>query len=163
MPLQTAQEIIALLGLSPHPEGGFYRETYRSSRIGEFVFGERRAASTAIYFLLLAGEPSCFHRIAPDEAWHYYAGAPAMLHLLDPVRGYRQWLLGSDLAVGQRPQWVVEGGCWQAAETTGEWTLIGCTVAPAFQFADFQLADRRFLRESFPDWSDPIDRLTTPR
>ncbi|HWQ88060.1 cupin domain-containing protein [Brevundimonas sp.] len=127
----TAAEIIRLLDLTPHPEGGHYRETFRDPRP---VDG--RAASTAIYFLLSAGERSHWHRVDAVEVWHFHAGAPLALGIEE--QGVLR--LGPDLAAGERPQGVVPAGKWQAAESLGDWTLIGCTVAPGFDFAGFELA-----------------------
>ncbi|MDP7343119.1 MAG: cupin domain-containing protein [Alphaproteobacteria bacterium] len=120
-----AQQIIEILELEPHPEGGYYRETWR----GEAHEGER-GAGTAIYYLLRAGERSHWHRVDAVEVWHYYAGAGKTEHLR----------LGADLAAGECPQAIVPKGAWQSASTCGAWTLVGCTVAPAFDFAGFELA-----------------------
>ncbi|HEX3556587.1 MAG TPA: cupin domain-containing protein [Thermoanaerobaculia bacterium] len=131
----TAEEVVRLLGLAPHPEGGFYRETFRApAPAGE------RGASTAIYYLLPEGAVSAWHRVVDaDEVWHHYAGAPLELTLWDG-RERLGLLLGSDLAAGQRPQGVVPAGVWQTARTLGGWTLVGCTVAPGFVFASFEMA-----------------------
>jgi predicted cupin superfamily sugar epimerase len=134
-PSLTAAEVIARLDLKPHPEGGHYRETFRDA----VVNGGGRAASTAIYFLLARGERSHWHRIDAVEIWHYYAGSALTLHIADDT-GQRTVRLGHDLAAGELPQAVVPAHAWQAAETTGDWTLIGCTVAPGFDFAKFELA-----------------------
>ena len=134
-PSLTAGEVIRLLGLEPHPEGGHYRETFRDARI---VDGGR-AASTAIYFLLARGERSHWHRVDAVEVWHYYAGAPLALRIAD-VGGVTEVRLGADLAAGERPQAVVPAHAWQAAESLGDWTLVGCTVAPGFDFTGFELA-----------------------
>jgi predicted cupin superfamily sugar epimerase len=131
----TAADVIALLDLVPHPEGGHYRETFRDRRLVE---GER-AASTAIYFLLAAGERSRWHRVDAAEVWHWYAGAPLALSVAD-ASGTTLVRLGPDLAAGERPQAVVPAGAWQGAESLGAWTLVGCTVAPGFCFAGFELA-----------------------
>jgi predicted cupin superfamily sugar epimerase len=129
-----AEEVVDLLGLLPHPEGGFYRETFRAP-------GPEggRGASTAIYYLLRSGELSAWHRVDADEVWHHYAGAPLELSLWD---GQKQAALrlGPGLATGERPQAVVPAGAWQSARSLGEWTLVGCTVAPAFQFSGFEMA-----------------------
>jgi predicted cupin superfamily sugar epimerase len=125
----TAAEIIDLLGLDRHPEGGWYRQTF----VDEVAGG--RPHSTLIYFLLEAGDRSHWHRIDSAEVWHWYAGAPLELRLV-PVT----LILGNDLAAGQRPQGVVPRGAWQSAASLGEWTLVGCTVAPGFDFAHFELA-----------------------
>jgi hypothetical protein len=131
---EPAADIIARLDLKPHPEGGHYRETFRDVRTGE----HGRAASTAIYFLLARGERSHWHRVDAVETWHYYAGDPLVLQIHDgPARTIH---LGSDLAAGELPQAIVPARAWQAAESSGDWTLVGCTVAPGFEFAGFELA-----------------------
>jgi uncharacterized protein len=135
--LPTAAEIIARLDLLPHPEGGHYRETFRDPRRD----ADGRAHSTAILFLLARGERSHWHRIDAVEIWHYYAGSPLTLQIADDS-GERSVRLGSDLAAGEVPQAVVPAQAWQAAETTGDWTLVGCTVAPGFDFAKFELAPK---------------------
>jgi uncharacterized protein len=132
----TADDIIALLDLKPHPEGGHYRETFRDSAT---VNG--RAASTAIYFLLKRGERSHWHRVDAVETWHYYAGAPLKLEIADGDRR-ETIVLGADLAKGERPQGVVPMQAWQTAESLGDWTLVGCTVAPGFDFNGFELAPK---------------------
>jgi len=135
----TADEIIARLDLRPHPEGGHYREMFRAPASGR---GASRGASTAIYFLLKAGERSHWHRVDADEVWHHYAGAPLDLSLSDDGRAARHLRLGSDFEIGEEPQAVVPRGVWQAARSLGHWTLVGCTVAPAFAFEGFELAPR---------------------
>jgi uncharacterized protein len=132
----TAAEIIRLLDLKPHPEGGHYRQTFRDARPVDGT----RAASTAIYFLLARGERSHWHRIDCVEVWHFYAGAPLELHIAAGAGGRQRHTLGADLAAGERPQAVVPAQVWQAAQTVGDWTLVGCTVAPGFEFAAFELA-----------------------
>lgn len=127
-----AETVITALGLAPHPEGGFFRETYRDE------------ATTAIYFLLRDAEPSAWHRVRDRvETWHFYAGAPLALEidLEGPGSGaVRRVDLGPDIPAGQRPQAVVPAGAWQSARTLGPWTLVGCTVAPPFTFDAFELA-----------------------
>jgi predicted cupin superfamily sugar epimerase len=133
----TAAEIIARLDLRPHPEGGHYRETFRDPAVDT----GGRAASTAIYFLLARGERSHWHRIDAVEVWHYYAGHALALHIADDA-GRHALRLGPDLAAGEVPQAIVPAQAWQAAESTGDWTLVGCTVAPGFDFATFELAPK---------------------
>jgi predicted cupin superfamily sugar epimerase len=133
-PPLTAGDVIRLLGLEPHPEGGHFREIFRDARMVE-----GRAASTAIYFLLARGERSHWHRVDAVEVWHYYAGAPLALRIAD-ASGVTLIHLGADLDAGERPQAVVPAGLWQAAESLGDWTLVGCTVAPGFDFTGFELA-----------------------
>ena len=133
----TAAGIVAQLGLKPHPEGGHYRETFRDSRTD----ASGRAASTAILFLLARGERSHWHRIDAVEVWHYYAGHPLTLQIADAA-GQRSVSIGPDLAAGKVPQAIVPPQAWQAAESSGDWTLVGCTVAPGFEFSKFELAPK---------------------
>ena len=132
----TAAEIIRTLGLQPHPEGGHFRETWRDPGHD----GSARGAGTAIYFLLQAGERSHWHRVDAAEIWHFHAGSPLILRQSADGAAQTEALLGPDLASGHRPQLIVPPGYWQAAESTGAWTLVGCTVSPAFQFERFELA-----------------------
>ncbi|HWS10550.1 MAG TPA: cupin domain-containing protein [Xanthobacteraceae bacterium] len=131
----TAAAVIRLLDLKPHPEGGHFREMFRDERQ---VDGEH-AASTAIYFLLARGERSHWHRIDAVEMWHWYAGAPLELEIAQGEGRNERVTLGNDLASGQRPQAVVPAHAWQAAQSLGDWTLCGCTVAPGFDFSGFEL------------------------
>jgi len=133
----TAADIIARLELKPHPEGGHYRETFRDTRLD----ADGRARSTAIYFLLARHERSHWHRIDAIEIWHYYAGDSLTLHIAEGG-GVRRLKLGPDLAAGEVPQAIVPAHAWQAAECTGDWTLVGCTVAPGFDFAKFEMAPK---------------------
>ena len=130
-----AADIVEALGLQPHPEGGWYRETFRDDA------GGGRAASTAIFYLLEQGQVSAWHRVTDAaEAWHHYAGGPLRLKLAAPDGPEERHVLGPDLFAGQTPQIVVPRGWWQAAEPLGAWTLVGCTVAPGFEFSAFELA-----------------------
>jgi predicted cupin superfamily sugar epimerase len=131
----TAADIIARLELKPHPEGGHFRETFRDARLD----ANGRSVSTAIYFLLTRGERSHWHRIDAVEVWHFYAGSPLTLRIADGD-GTRIVRLGPDFAAGEVPQAIVPANAWQAAESCGDWTLAGCTVAPGFDFAAFELA-----------------------
>jgi predicted cupin superfamily sugar epimerase len=133
----TAADIIARLELKPHPEGGHFRETFRDTRLD----ANGRSVSTAIYFLLARGERSHWHRIDAVEVWHYYAGSPLTLQIADS-NGTCTVRLGPDLAAGEVPQAIVPAQAWQAAESAGDWTLVGCTVAPGFDFAKFKLAPK---------------------
>ena len=144
MRMHSAPDVIRFLNLKPHPEGGHFRETFRDAR-GD---ANGRAASTAIYFLLAKGERSQWHRIDAAEVWHYYAGAPLVLEMADGKGPVRRMKLGPDITMGERPQGIVPAGHWQAAESLGEWTLVGCTVAPGFDFAKFEMAPK--------DWSVPV-------
>ena len=130
----TPQEIIEKLDLTPHPEGGHYRQTWIADEEG-------RPSGTCIYFLLQAGEKSHWHKVDATEIWHYYAGAPLLLHLSATDEGPAETkILSPDFTQGHAPQLIVPVGHWQAAETTGDYTLVGCTVSPAFQFEGFTLA-----------------------
>ncbi len=138
----TAAQVIDRLSMQPHPEGGHFVETFRdTNRIG----GDSRSACTAIYYLLRTGERSAWHRVTDaSEIWHWYGGAPLALRTSPDGEQASEIRLGPNLAVGERPQAVVEAGHWQSAEPLGAWTLVGCTVAPGFEFAGFELAP--------PDW-----------
>lgn len=133
--MQTADEIIRLLGLEPHPEGGHFRETWRAAAIA----GER-AAGTAIYYLLREGEVSHWHRVDATEIWHWHAGSPLELSLSPDGSSIERKQLGTSFSAGQRPQLLVPAHCWQSARSLGEWTLVGCTVSPAFEFSGFEMA-----------------------
>lgn len=134
----TADDVIALLDLKPHPEGGHYRETFRDG-----PGPDGRARSTLIYFLLKRGERSLWHKVDAVEIWCWHAGAPLALHVAEHDRAEpRTLVLGADLAAGERPQGVVESHWWQAAESLGGWTLVSCSVAPGFDFAGFALAPK---------------------
>jgi predicted cupin superfamily sugar epimerase len=135
----TAGDVIRLLDLKPHPEGGHFREMFRDARLVD----QSRAASTAIYFLLARGERSHWHRIDAVEIWHFYAGAPLELDIAQERRRERI-TLGADIAAGQRPQGIVPAHAWQAARSLGDWTLVGCTVAPGFEFAAFELSAKNW-------------------
>lgn len=134
----TADALIEKLDLQPHPEGGWYRQTWQAD-------DGPRASGTAIYFLLKAGESSHWHRVDAVEIWHFYAGAPLALRMAETADGPAMThILGPDLTVGEAPQLIVPKDHWQAAETTGAWTLVGCTVSPGFQFDGFELAPKGF-------------------
>jgi predicted cupin superfamily sugar epimerase len=134
----SADEVVRLLELALHPEGGHYREAFRDA-----AGPTGRAASTAIYFLLRAGEVSRWHRVDAAEVWHWYAGAPLQLSIVEDT-AKREVRLGIDLAAGERPQAVVPAHAWQQAQSLGAWTLVGCTVAPGFEFAGFEMAPADF-------------------
>ena len=134
----TARDIIAMLDLAPHPEGGHYRQTWAAD-------GPGRPSGTCIYFLLAEGERSHWHRVDAAEIWLYHSGAPLILCLSETGAGpKRDHRLGPDLVAGERPQIIVPAGHWQAARSTGGWTLVSCTVSPGFQFDGFELAPPGF-------------------
>ncbi len=133
---RTAAEIIRLLDLQPHPEGGHFRETFRDPALD----ARGRAVSTLIYFLLEEGQLSRWHRVDAAEVWHFYAGAPLELKTSQTGKKTSVHRLGPDLFAEERPQYVVPAHCWQSAESLGRWTLVGCSVAPGFEFLGFALA-----------------------
>jgi hypothetical protein len=141
--MTAARDIVARLGLQPHPEGGHFRETWRAA-----AKGSERSADTAIYYLLAAGEKSCWHRVDADEVWHFYAGAPLTLSIAAAGEKAVAHVLGNDLDGGEAPQVVVPARHWQAAESTGAWTLVGCTVSPGFEFSGFEMAPPGFQPKS---------------
>jgi predicted cupin superfamily sugar epimerase len=158
-------EIVNRLELAPHPEGGYFRETYRASEsLGALPrrFNGARSISTAIYFLLEAGQCSHLHRIRSDEVWHFYAGDPLIVVEIDAAGSLKTTRLGGDLAAGAVYQHVVPAGVWFGAIPAdgGRFSLVGCTVAPGFDFADFELADREKLLAEYPGLQDWICRLT---
>jgi predicted cupin superfamily sugar epimerase len=159
-----AEALVHRLGLAPHPEGGFYRETWRSPLVLEGLsHGTPRPASTAIYFLLPAGVFSALHRVASDEAWHHYDGDPVDLHELDDAGNHTVTALGREFLRGERPQHVVVAGRWQAAVPRGDrYALCGCTVAPGFDFRDFEMPPQREMMRRFPQHADLVARLSRP-
>lgn len=166
MTATSARELIEHLGLMRHPEGGWFRETYRSA---EHVhadalparFDSARAHATAIYYLLEQGDFSALHRIKSDEIWHFHCGSPLAIHVIAPEGGYRRELLGPDVTRGERFQVMVPGGCWFGAELHGAgFALVGCTVSPGFHFDDFEMADRNALLADHPQHAAMIERMT---
>jgi len=161
------QEIVDKLGLLPHPEGGFYKETYRSE--GEITegslnenFSSNRSYCTGIYFLLTKDNFSAFHKIKQDEMWHFYDGDPLAVDIIDKEGKYIKQLIGNNFSKNQVPQFVVPKGCWFASsvEDGGEYSLVGCTVSPGFDFDDFQLATRHSLTTTYPKHQQIISKLT---
>jgi uncharacterized protein len=142
----SARRIVEMLGMSPHPEGGHFVETWRDTPADG-----GRGAGTAIYYLLAAGESSHWHRVTDAvEIWHWYAGAPLALGISEDGRDSRTIPLGPNLGAGQRPQFIVQPNWWQAAKSLGDWTLCGCTVSPAFNFDGFEMAP--------PNWRPGTDK-----
>jgi uncharacterized protein len=177
--IKDADYWIRKLGLEPHPEGGFYRQTYRADIVLEGLperFSGPRAASTAIYFLLAGADFSAFHRLQSDELWHFYVGAPVTVHVIDADDQYAddryddrysEIRLGGDPEAGEVLQAVVKAGCWFASQLFAAepkdgqaFALVGCTVAPGFDFEDFELAERAKLIELYPQHRDVITRMT---
>jgi predicted cupin superfamily sugar epimerase len=164
---KDAKYWIKKLKLEPHPEGGFYRRTYKADLVlrREALppqFTARRAASTAIYFLLEGKSFSAFHRLRSDELWHFYVGAPVLVHVIGESGEYSKILLGNDPDAGEALQAAVKAGCWFASHVKGgkSFALVGCTVAPGFDFEDFELAKREELIRHYPQHREIIERLT---
>ncbi|MGB0887334.1 MAG: cupin domain-containing protein [Vicingaceae bacterium] len=161
------QEIITKLDLAPHPEGGFYKETYRSESfikkdsLSEVYSGERNY-STCIYFVITSESFSAWHKIHQEEIWHFYLGASITIHLISPEGKYSSIVLGNDILNGEIPQYVVKGEWWFAVTVNKEndYALTGCTVAPGFHFDDFILPSRQELLEIFPHLEKEITLLT---
>ena len=151
----AASEIVRILGMQRHPEGGWYVETFRDPNGQTAGETEGRGYSTAIYFLLEVGEVSHWHRVDATEAWFWHAGGPLALSISVDGQTARSIQLGPNLRVGQRPQGIVPAGAWQAAETLGAWSLVSCTVAPGFTFDGFELAP--------PDWFPGSSPRIDPR
>lgn len=163
----SAGQIITHFSLLPHPEGGWYKETYGAEGViphGALppAFTGDRRFSTAIYFLLERGNFSAFHRIQSDECWHFYAGGPLVVSVIDSTGALLQVKLGSNFLAGETFQYVVPAGCWFASAPADgtEYSLVGCTVAPGFDFADFEMAERRSLLQEFPQHREIITRFT---
>jgi len=165
--MNKAEKIIQQLQLEPHPEGGYFKETYRSTgkisqeNLGSDYSGTRNY-STSIYFLLTSDKFSAFHRIKQDEFWHFYDGSSLRLHMISDIGDYSNVIIGRDLDKQEVPQFVVPGGYWFAAEVINknDFSLVGCTVSPGFDFADFELPGRKVLASRFPKLSQIINKLT---
>jgi predicted cupin superfamily sugar epimerase len=163
----SAKEIVEYYQLEPHPEGGFYKETYRA---GEQVkaaalpgrFNSDKSFSTAIYFLLEHHDFSAFHKIKSDECWHFYAGNRLNIYVIDEAGNLTTIHLGNDIAANETFQHVVKAGCWFASEPalSSDFCFVGCTVAPGFDFEDFELAERSTLTKIYPQHKELIERLT---
>ncbi len=165
--MEKANIYINKLKLKPHPEGGYFRETYRAENtISIECLPERfktvRAFSTAIYFLLKGNQFSAFHRLKSDEIWHHYSGAPLNIYMIKTDGELKKEVLGKNILKGQQPQIVIKSNIWFAAkpQRTDSFSLIGCTVSPGFDFMDFELADRDRLIDKFPNNADLIKKLT---
>lgn len=162
-----AQDWIQQLALQAHPEGGYYKETYRCKEILPAVnlpdrFTQPHSFCTAIYYLLEAPDFSAFHRIKQDELWHFYQGASLTIHVITTTGEYQKLSLGNDPSQGQALQQVVKAGDWFAAtvDDSEGYSLAGCTVAPSFEFADFEMADRNELQLQYPNHKNLINQLT---
>jgi predicted cupin superfamily sugar epimerase len=153
-------ELVAALGLTLHPEGGYYRETYRASAMVETPRGPR-SAGTAIYYLLPRGQFAAWHEVASDEVWHFYDGAPLTLYLLT-AQGLETVRLGRQVARGEQPQVTVPAGVLQAAVPGGDFSLVGCTVAPGFDFSDWQMPSAQALVARYPEHAHLLRQLSRP-
>ncbi len=165
--MNTAHELIQTLNLERHPEGGYYRETYRSDgRIDACclgsIFDGSRSMSTAIYFLLEGKDISVFHRIRSDEIWHHYAGQSLCLHMIDEIGAYRTVHLGKSVDKAEAPQVIVPAGLWFGATVVGaaSYALVGCTVSPGFDFRDLEIGSRDDLLRLYPKHRLVIEALT---
>ena len=165
--MNSVEKIIKRLDLKPHPEGGFYKETYRSH--GEIKkdsldinYEGKRNFSTCIYFLLTSDTFSAFHRIRQDEIWHFYDGSPIKLHTISENGVHSEFIIGNNLLQGETPQLIVPGGHWFGAEVINKnsYSLVGCTVSPGFNFADFELPSREKLTSLFPKHKQIIIKLS---
>ena len=161
------QQLVNSLNLLPHPEGGFYKETYRSNGVLDktalpATFSGNRNYCTAIYFLLTSDNFSAFHRIKQDEIWHFYKGSTLLVHVIDKQGKYTQHKVGLNLEAGEVPQLVVPAGCWFASSVNDKngYSFVGCTVAPGFDFEDFELANYKELSAHYPEHKDIIKQLT---
>jgi len=164
--MNDVKKLIELYKLQPHPEGGWYKQTYKSQELipGHSLpdkFQGDRAFSTAIYFLLEQGNFSAFHRIKSDECWHFYAGDPLEVYILDKKGTMDIVTLGSDYTAGQLFQFVVPANCWFASRPSenSQFSFVGCTVAPGFEFEDFELGNAETLKNEFPEHGDVIRQL----
>lgn len=165
MSTMSAHHLIGHFNLKPHPEGGFYAETYRSEDLcmrSGAIFEEERHCSTAIYFLLPEGARSALHRIQSDEVWHFYLGGPMTLIQIDSAGRLEKITLGPDPLRGHKLQHVVPAGYWFGGlpDPGTDYSFVGCTVSPGFEFADFELGKREQLMNRFPGHRDWIERLT---
>lgn len=161
------EKIVAQLELLPHPEGGFYKEVYRSEGVipqqalGNEFSGDRNYC-TSIYFLITSSNFSAFHRIKQDEIWHFYGGVALNVHVINQDGDYTCHKVGMDMENGEVPQLVVPAGCWFASDVSQDnaYSFVGCTVAPGFDFADFELANRNELQDEYPQHQKVIETLT---
>ena len=165
--MKKLEKIIEKLDLKPHPEGGYFKETYRS--LGEIksesldkAYSGDRNFSTCIYFLLTSENLSALHRIKQDEIWHFYLGSPIKLHTISQTGEHRSYIIGNDILNGETPQLIVNGGDWFAAEVLNEndFSLVGCTVSPGFSFEDFELPARKDMLGKFPEHEELITKFT---
>ncbi len=165
--MSKIEELIKKFELSPHPEGGYFKETYRSTGAIEHIalpmeYEGKRNYSTCIYFLLASDTFSAFHKIKQDEIWHFYDGSPIKLYMISEEGEYSEQIIGNNFSKGEVPQFVVPGNHWFAAKTLNknEYSFVGCTVSPGFDFDDFILPNRLELIQKFPEHKDLITQFT---
>lgn len=165
--MSKAEQLINQYDLKPHPEGGWYKQTYKSKELISSAalpdrFDGDRTFSTAIYFLLERGNFSAFHKIKSDECWHFYAGDPLHVYVIDEKGSLQTIILGNDPGKGQTFQCVVPANCWFASRPAAisEYCFVGCTVAPGFEFDDFELANENELSAMYPQYTELIGQLT---
>lgn len=158
--MQEIESLITKLALAPHPEGGYFRETYRSAGITSVENLGFRNYSTCIYFLVTPEAFSAFHRIRQDEIWHFYLGKPLKLYLISPDGKFSTRLIGNEIKDDHLPQFVIPAGYWFAAHVESDYALVGCTVSPGFDFRDFEMAKRAELIRKFPELAGIITRFT---
>jgi predicted cupin superfamily sugar epimerase len=165
--MNPALEIINKLNLQTHPEGGYFNEIYRSDDMIDKIslpkrYNGDRSISTSIYYMLEGEQVSLFHKLKSDEIWHFYTGSPIILHCLDEDKGYQKILIGNNIFNNEIPQYVIKQGIWFAAEVADKdsFSLVGCTVAPGFDFSDFQFAAKDELIKKFPVYKELIERFT---
>lgn len=161
----NSKEIIKKLDMTPHPEGGYYKEIYRTDKIANLIIDTKpvnRSFATSIYFLLEGEQFSSFHKLRSDELWYYHAGSAARVHIIEPDGNYSFKDVGFDLENDVEPQIIIKANCWFASEVLDKnsYSLVGCMVAPGFDFADFELAERKQLVELFPDHKEIITKFT---
>ncbi len=154
----TINQIIKDLNLTEHPEGGYFRETYRSKEMIKRQNDQKRSAGTGIYFLLTEGICTNWHRVSSDELWHFYAGDKLVLEIIDVDGKFNQLLLNDAFSGEGQFQQLIPKNCWQRAYSTGEFTLVGCTVSPGFEFEDFEMIEADELADQFPEISSNIVR-----
>jgi predicted cupin superfamily sugar epimerase len=156
MQANKIKAIISALGLEPHPEGGYYKETYRSEKLVQRNGDKRRAAGTGIYFLLPGKVCTSWHRVTSDELWHFYEGDKLILEIIDPDGNFKQLPLCDKLSADCSYQRLVPQNCWQRAYSTGAYSLVGCTVTPGFEFEDFEMIEQEKLADRYPDIAEKI-------
>jgi len=159
--VNMVEDIVKKLEMLPHPEGGYYKETYRSEMVEAFQgFSSGRSLKTAIYYLLEKGDFSAFHKIKSDEMWHFYGGHPLEVVEITTGGHLKKTIIGNDVLANQQPQYVVKAGHWFGSRSLGDYSLVGCTVSPGFDFQDFEMAERERLIADYPNFKIEIESFT---